>query len=219
MAEGKKSFIAYVDWKETFDNLPDDKAGQLVKHLFAYVSDENPKSDDVLINAVFANIKQTLKRDLRKYENIREKRVLAGKASADKRQQMSTSVDTSEQMNPVSDSVSVSVKEEEIIFNRDFENFRLAYPGVKRGFDTEFKNFQKRHKNWRLILPILLPNLQRQIQDRARIKTGGGFVPEWQHLQTYINQSSWEITYESKKKEEVLAPRGPAYQQAAKDII
>ena len=46
MAENKKSFIAYVDWKETFCSLPDDKAGQLVKHLFAYVSDENPKTDD-----------------------------------------------------------------------------------------------------------------------------------------------------------------------------
>jgi len=70
MAENKKSFIAYVDWKETFDALPNEKAGQLVKHLFAYVNDENPVSDDVLINAVFANIKQTLKRDLDKYELI-----------------------------------------------------------------------------------------------------------------------------------------------------
>lgn len=70
MAEGKKSFVAYVDWKDTFDALPDEKAGQLVKHLFAYVNDENPTSDDVLINAVFANIKQQLKRDLRKWEGI-----------------------------------------------------------------------------------------------------------------------------------------------------
>jgi hypothetical protein len=70
MAENKKSFVAYVDWKETFDSLPDDKAGQLVKHLFAYVNDENPVSDDILINAVFVNIKQQLKRDLKKWESI-----------------------------------------------------------------------------------------------------------------------------------------------------
>lgn len=79
MAQGKKSFIAYVDWKETFDSLPDDMAGKLIKHLFAYVNDENPISDSLLIRAVFANIKTTLKRDLKKYETIKEKRVEAGR--------------------------------------------------------------------------------------------------------------------------------------------
>lgn len=72
MATGKKSFTAYCDWKETFDSLPDDKAGQLIKHLMAYVNDENPETDDVLINAVFAQIKATLKRDLKKWEAKRE---------------------------------------------------------------------------------------------------------------------------------------------------
>ena len=79
MAENKKSFIAYVDWKETFDSLPDDKAGQLVKHLFSYVSDENPTTDDILINAVFANIKQQLKRDLRKWESLSVQRAEFGR--------------------------------------------------------------------------------------------------------------------------------------------
>lgn len=74
MAENKKSFTAYCDWKETFDSLPDDKAGQLIKHLFAYVNDENPQTDDILINAVFAQIKQTLKRDLKKWESKKNER-------------------------------------------------------------------------------------------------------------------------------------------------
>lgn len=72
--ENKKSFIAYVDWKETFDSLPDDKAGQLIKHLFAYVNDENPQTDDILIKAVFANIRQQLKRDLKKWEHTSTQR-------------------------------------------------------------------------------------------------------------------------------------------------
>jgi hypothetical protein len=73
MAENKKSFTAYCDWNNTFNSLPDDKAGQLVKHLFAYVNDENPETDDLLINAVFANIKATLKRDLVKWNEKSEK--------------------------------------------------------------------------------------------------------------------------------------------------
>ena len=79
MAENKISFVAYCDWKETFNALPDDKAGQLIKHLFAYVNDENPETDDILINAVFANIKQTLKRDLKKYDKYIEKQRVNGK--------------------------------------------------------------------------------------------------------------------------------------------
>lgn len=58
----------YCDWQETFLALPNEKAGELIKHLLAYVNDENPKTNDLLITAVFANIKQTLKRDLKKWE-------------------------------------------------------------------------------------------------------------------------------------------------------
>jgi len=69
MAEGKKSILFYVDWGETFNALTDEQAGKLVKHLCAYVNDENPETDDPLIKAVFVNIKQQLKRDLVKYED------------------------------------------------------------------------------------------------------------------------------------------------------
>jgi uncharacterized phage protein (TIGR02220 family) len=73
MAENKKSFTAYCDWNTTFNSLPDDKAGQLIKHLLSYVNDENPETNDLLINAVFASIKATLKRDLIKWKAKSEK--------------------------------------------------------------------------------------------------------------------------------------------------
>lgn len=73
MAENKKAVNFYCDWKETFDSLPDEKAGQLIKHFLSYVNDENPQTDDVLIKAVFAGIKATLKRDLKKWEKRCEK--------------------------------------------------------------------------------------------------------------------------------------------------
>lgn len=79
MAENKKSFLAYCDWAEVFNSLPDDKAGQLVKHLFDYVNDKNPETDDLLIKIAFTSIKQTLKRDLRKYEQYIEKQKINGK--------------------------------------------------------------------------------------------------------------------------------------------
>lgn len=75
----KKSFIAYYNWGNTFNQLPDDKAGQLIKHLFAYVRGENPKTDDILINAVFENMKDTIDRDYEKYSIYIEKQKKNGK--------------------------------------------------------------------------------------------------------------------------------------------
>jgi hypothetical protein len=113
MAENKKSFIAYADWKETFDSLPNEVAGKLIKHIFAYVNDENPETDDFVINAVFANIKQTLKRDLTKWETQLEQRKLAGKRSAEIRATKSNERSNSlnETTRNPTDNVSVSVSD------------------------------------------------------------------------------------------------------------
>jgi hypothetical protein len=109
MAEGKKSFVAYADWKEVFDALPNEDAGALIKHIFSYVNDENPISDSVLINAVFANIKSTLKRDLHKWETQLEQRRIAGKKSAEMR--LTKSNDRSNSLNETTRNSTVSVSE------------------------------------------------------------------------------------------------------------
>lgn len=85
MAQGKKSFIFYADWENIFNELPDADAGKLIKHICAYVNDRNPESDSILIKAVFANVKTTLKRDLDKWESQLQQRRDAGKASAEAR--------------------------------------------------------------------------------------------------------------------------------------
>ncbi len=92
MAQGKKSFIAYADWKDIFDELPDEDAGKLIKHIFKYVNDENPETESILIKAVFANIKSTLKRDLDKWEKQLKQRSEAGKASAESRRNKSNEI-------------------------------------------------------------------------------------------------------------------------------
>tara|TARA_R110002074_G_scaffold395834_1_gene584592 strand:- start:1912 stop:2601 length:690 start_codon:yes stop_codon:yes gene_type:complete len=79
MAENKKSFVAYCDWQETFEELSDEEAGKLVKHLFNYVNDKNPETSDKLTKMCFIPIKQSLKRDLKKYETYKEKQSVNGK--------------------------------------------------------------------------------------------------------------------------------------------
>ena len=91
---------------------------------------------------------------------------------------------------------------ENVIKNTDkikekFEVFRKKYPGTKRGLETEFENLKKKHKSYKNICDILLANLDRQIEERSKIS---GFIPEWPHLKTYINQSSWETEYKSNKQ-------------------
>ena len=87
MAKDKKGFILYADQKALFDQLPNEKAGELIKFIFSYVNDENPITEDLIIKLAFTPIQQQLKRDLVKYEETKEKRSQAGKAGANKRWQ------------------------------------------------------------------------------------------------------------------------------------
>jgi len=73
MATDKKSFLLYCDLIHTVNELPDDKAGELFKHILSYVNDENPTTSDLVIKISFEPIRQQLKRDLKKYEQIRER--------------------------------------------------------------------------------------------------------------------------------------------------
>jgi len=97
MAEEKKGFVLYADLIHMVKQLPDDKAGLLLKHILSYINDEKPTTDDIIVKIAFEPIKQQLKRDLKKYELAREQRVKAGKASAEARRNRlaeSTSVES-----------------------------------------------------------------------------------------------------------------------------
>lgn len=136
----KKSFIAYKNWKSTFDELSNEDAGKLVKHIFEYVNGSDEKSDSGLIRAVFANIKDTIDRDIEKWENQLEQRRLAGARSAEARKatsvnERSTTVDSRKRnstdsvnvSDSDSDSDSVNENKEELTLWPNFEDFWNAY--------------------------------------------------------------------------------------------
>lgn len=110
----KKSFVLYCDLIHTVEKMPNEKAGELFKHILSYVNDQNPSTEDLVIQLTFEPIKQQLKRDLEKWESIRVKRSEAGKKSAEKRQHKSTSVESVKQdsANPtVNGNVTVNVND------------------------------------------------------------------------------------------------------------
>ena len=86
MAKDKKTIVIYSDWIATFEQLTDEEAGKLIKHLLRYVNDQEPTADR-MTEIIFAQFKQQLKRDLKKWEEIKEQRSVAGKKGADKRWQ------------------------------------------------------------------------------------------------------------------------------------
>ena len=79
MAAGKKSFVLYSDYKDVFSELSDKDAGQLIKHIFSYVNDENPVTENPLVKLSFIPIKNQLKRDLVDWEHTRAERSESGR--------------------------------------------------------------------------------------------------------------------------------------------
>jgi len=118
MAKDKKSFVAYCDWLESFEELTDEEAGRLAKHLFRYVNDLNPEAPDKITKMCFIPIKQSLKRDLVKYEERAERARLNGAKGGRPKTQKTQSV-ISEPKKPDSVNVSVSVNDNVSVSSKD----------------------------------------------------------------------------------------------------
>ena len=111
MAENKKGFILYSDIQSMIDKLPDEYAGKLFKFVLAYVNDEEPTTDDIILQIAFEPIKQSLKRDLNKWNDKINKRSEAGKIGANVRWQKQTIANDSKRIKPIAkiaDSVNVN---------------------------------------------------------------------------------------------------------------
>jgi len=167
MAKDKTSFVLYSDQRTLIELLSNEQAGVLLKHIFAYVNDENPICLDQLINIAFEPIKQQFKRDLIKWERTKEGRSLAGKKSAEVRknnklQQTSTNVNNVQQTSTnLTDNVNVNVN---VINNNnnvesiDFDhllkyinetfgrNFKVISDKVKSKYKSLFKQGYKKEQ-------------------------------------------------------------------------
>lgn len=144
MAEGKNKIIVYKDWETIFKKLSNEEAGKLIKHFFSYVNDNNPVPEDRLTELLFEPIKQTLKRDLEKWEQKAEKNRENGAKGGRPRKPNETQENPvgflETQANPekpVSDSDSVSV----IVSVSDNESNILLEKESKEIIDGKPKKF------------------------------------------------------------------------------
>jgi hypothetical protein len=87
-----------------------------------------------------------------------------------------------------------------------FNVARVAFPGRKRGNPTEFANYQKKHKDWRQMLPTLLPAINREKAYHDQCAAAGTFCAPWKNLSTWINQRCFEEEFPEVKKDVVTGP-------------
>jgi hypothetical protein len=131
MAEEKKGFILYTDVLHTVEKLTDEQAGKLFKHILKYVSDLNPVCEDFITEIAFEPIKQSLKRDLLKWDEKIQKRSEAGKIGANKRWQ--NIANDSKRIKPIAniaDNVNVNVNVKDIY--KSFVHLSITNDEVKK---------------------------------------------------------------------------------------
>ena len=75
----------------------------------------------------------------------------------------------------------------------EFEQARLAYPGRKRGADTEYDYYlyvlKKKKLREATVTPLLLPAIREQIAERSK----EGFHPHWKYFKSWLLNTDWEI--------------------------
>jgi hypothetical protein len=181
MAENKKGFLLYCDLIHTVQKLNDEQAGKLFKHVLDYVNDLNPVTEDLLTQVCFEPIKQSLKRDLKKWEKQHEQRIAAGKKSAQVRKQNSTTVNDRSVSSTVRGSVSVSVIEKDIYRSfahlsmslTEFNKLELEYTKQQiDGVIDAIQNFanNKKYKSLYLTAKNWLKKLPKEQEDKLTTK-------------------------------------------------
>ena len=171
MADNKKSFVLYADLIHTVSKMPNDKAGELLKHILRYVNDEEPITDDLIIQLTFEPIKQQLKRDLKKYENKKQQWSEAGKRSAEvrkanKKERTLTDVDKRSTDLTVNDSVSVNVNDINNIYDRFVAEVKAG------GFDSRIESMYMRLRiKPGSLTPLLIDFKHHLIEENRNHKT------------------------------------------------
>lgn len=183
MAENKKSFILYTDQSGVFNQLPDEIAGKLIKHIFAYVNDENPISDDLIINIAFEPIKQSLKRDLKRYEQYVEKQSVNGAKGGRPKKPSETQItqpffEKPKKADSVSDSVSVNDNK------INYEVFWLLWDLYNKKINRQdsINAFSKVKSTEYDLIKTHIPIFVKQCKDKQ-------FQP---YFSTYLNKKRWQ---------------------------
>lgn len=148
MAENKKSFLLYCDLIHTISKMPNDKAGELFKHILEYVNDNNPVTEDLIIQLTFEPIKQQLKRDLLKYKDISIKRSEIGKLAGIKSGESRRTKKNQNEPIGLKANQNEQDKEKDTVIDKDIVKDIIKYYRTFNHLSLTFEDFEKLKKNY-----------------------------------------------------------------------
>ena len=212
----KETLILYKDWWEAIKSIPTNMQLEAYNSICAYAF-ESVQPTDPMIAAATALMRSAIDRDKAKWESVCKKRRASIKSRWDKQKaasaseqvnttdtnvfnsiqkiQMNTSDTDNDNVNDNDNEIKEKKKKEVCVYSeleKQFEEFRKAYPGRKRGHDTEFDAFKRKHKNWKEIIPLLMPALQRLIDFNKASQAAGQWTASFANLSTWLFQARWE---------------------------
>lgn len=195
MAEGKKTFIFYSDWINMVREMPNEDAGELIKHILSYVNDENPETKNILVKMAFGHMKPMIKSDLVKWDIQLKKYSEMGKASAAKRNNPTKSNTGSTQVKPTS-TVNVNVNENVTVNDNKKEK--------ERAFDIFWTIYDKKLNRKKCLKKFLSLDRAEISRIGATIKQYISSTPDKQYRKnpiTYLNNECWndEIIIKNEK--------------------
>jgi len=185
MAEGKKTFIFYSDWINMVRKMPNKDAGELLKHILSYVNDENPTTDNVLVDVVFGHMQPILKSDLLKWEKQLKRFSDMGKKSAEnKKSQVQPKLTNVKPTLTVNDNVNVN--DILLLYNKFVEEVKSG------GFDSRVEAMYMRLKLQKGSLTPLLKEFYLHLVEENRLHKNTNDL--------FINFKNWLNIQETKGK-------------------
>lgn len=153
-----------------FEELSDEQAGKLIKHIFEYVNDKNPQLDDQILKVCFAPIKAQLKRDLEDWIKICERNKsngnLGGRPKKNPDEPKKPSGFKSNPENPVKpdndtdNEIDNEILTAEFLFNEFKKEKGMVLPFFNRMLKVyQVENIVESFKKWYLITQGKIKNL------------------------------------------------------------
>ncbi len=159
----------YTDQREVFDELSDEDAGKLIKHIFAYVNDEDPITEDKLLKVAFLPIKTQLKRDLKIWDEKKSQRAEAGKKgglakSSNAKQSLANpsnatnnvanlpvNVNVNGNVNDINKDSLISLDEVEEEMGKEKPMHRPYFTRMQEIYNLDEKKVKEAFKNWKIL--------------------------------------------------------------------
>lgn len=208
----REGFIFYASWMDAIKNLPRDIQGDVLTAIIEYgLYGETTDNLKPITKAMLSMVKPQIDANNQRYENGKK----GGRPKVEANQGETKQKPKNNQSETKQEPKEKEKEKDKDKYNTpcnppagdkeaydEFERFRKAYPGNRRGLKIEFDNFKKKHSDYRTAVFLLYPALEKLNEWREQKRRLNQFVPEYANLSTWLNQRRWEMEFEKVEENE-----------------